>query len=135
MVHKRGSHGFSRSSNGVLSSFLLRLLDLDRLSSLMEEPERILANNSLDTANFIVRLSSCCGRPAWRWGDDKKEVVESLLLIDFLLGTGRRKYVSPGARIVWGGKILPSCMSKRELEWQTKWPGYPWSKTATRMGL
>lgn len=133
-VHTRGSHDFSRSSNGVLSSFLLCLLDLDRLSSRMEEPERILANNSLDTANFIVRLSSCCGRPAWRWGHEE-EVVESLLLFDSLLGTGRRKYVSPGVRIVSGGKILPSCMSKRELEWQTKWPGYPWSKTATRIGL
>lgn len=124
---------FNLPINGVLS--LLLRLDFDTFSSRME-PDRILANNSLDMVNLIVPLhccccSCCCRESAWR----RRGACGSSLLLDSFLGKGRRKYVSPGVSIVWGGKILPSCKSKRELEWQTKWPGYSWSKSATSMGL
>jgi hypothetical protein len=95
------------------------------------EPDRILANKSLDMVNLIVPVHCCCRESAWL----RRGACGSSLMLDSFLGKGRRKYVSPGVSIVWGAKILPSCKSKREVEWQTKWPGYSWSKSATSMGL
>ncbi len=147
----RGSHeDFTRPRIGVLS--LLCRLDLDRFSSRIE-PERILENISLETANFIVPLPPscccccCCGvldtvpiSPRWEKEVDIaacKSPLSSVVPASevLFLGRGRRKYVSPGVRIISVAKILPSCVSKSELEWHTKCPGYSCSKSATRIGL